>query len=270
MKRLFPFVLAASLAMAGCFQSSTLINVHADGSGTIEQTTTMTAAALAQLKQLAASFGGKNAGAVDPFSEDQQRAAASKMGEGVAFVSSTPIKSDAGEGRRTIYAFRDINTLSLSQQPDVPGGMDAGGAAGRTEKLDFHLTHQPNGDALLRIHFPAPKMPPGTTAPDAPGGAAMAPDAGQLAMMKQMLGGLKISIAVRPIGTLVHTNGAFVENDTVTLLEMDFDRLLANPDAMAKLRQLKTLDGANGALEGIDGLKVNPTRDLDIEFKPAR
>ena len=46
-------VAAVALAAAGCFQSTTLIRINADGSGTIEQTTIVTEAALQQLRQFA-------------------------------------------------------------------------------------------------------------------------------------------------------------------------------------------------------------------------
>ncbi len=262
-------VLAAALVLTGCLQSTTVINLKADGSGTIEQTTLMSAAALAQLKQFAGSFGGKDTGEVNPFSEEQERATVAKMGEGVTFVSSTPVKSDAGEGRRTVYAFTDINKLALNEQPNAPGGMSMGPTGDtRAENLAFHLARQTNGNAVLHIQFPEPKEKPAA----ADGSAQMppGPDAGQLALMKQMLAGLKISIAVKPVGTLVRTNSPYVDRGTVTLFEMDFDQLLSNPDAMTRIQQLKSLEEAKAALQNVKGLKVNPSRDLEIEFTPAR
>lgn len=265
----------AALLATGCLQSSTLVNLRADGSGTIEQTTIMSAAALAELKQFAGAFGGTAAGGVDPFSEEQARAAAARLGEGVAFVSSEPLRSDAGEGRRTVYAFKDIDTLALGEQSGASGVTDLGGGGGgrAREHLAFHLTRQPNGNAVLHVHLPEPKGPSGASAHGEPGGTDPMPVAGRLAMMKQMLRGLKISMAVKPAGTLVRTNSPYVDNGTVTLLEVDFDQLLESPPAMAKLSRVKTLEDAAEALEGVKGvkgLKASPTRDVEIEFAPAK
>jgi len=270
-------LLAAALLATGCLQSTTVINLKADGSGTVEQTTIMSAAALAQLKQFAGSFGGKDAGAINPFSEKEEREKVAKMGDGVTFVSSEPVKTEAGEGRRTVYAFTDINKLALNEQPNAPGNMpmDMAGApgAGRPQDLDFSLTHEAGGNALLHIRFPEPKVGADAKLPPSEGTEGAAPEmpsAQQLAMVKQMLGGLKISIAVKPVGTLVRTNSPFVSDGTVTLFEMDFDQLLDNPAAMAKLQQLKSLEDAKAAFKDVKGLKVNPSRDLEIEFTPGR
>jgi hypothetical protein len=259
----------AGIVASGCLQSSTLITVNADGSGTVEQTTLMSAAALAQLKQFAGSFGGKDTGAVDPFSEQQEREAVAKMGQGVTFVSSTPIKTAEGEGRRTIYRFADINKLSINEQPNAPGGMpmSPGVAAGASQDLSFSLDRT-GGDAVLHIRFPEPQLK-GDVKDGAPDTIEM-PDPGQIAMMKQMLGGLKISVAVKPGGTLVRTNSPYVTGNTVTLFEMDFDQLLANPDALQKLQGLKTIEQAKAAFKNVKGLKVNPDRDVEIVFKPAK
>src|SRR5712692_6901981 len=115
-------VLAASLTLGGCFQSTTLVKINGDGSGTIEQTTLFTAAALVQMRQLA-SFGGGPSRRFDPLSEEQARTAAATLGPGVTYVSSAPIKTDGAEGRAAVYAFDDVSKLHVSQQPAVPGGL---------------------------------------------------------------------------------------------------------------------------------------------------
>ena len=64
-----------SLPLVGCFQSSTVIHVKADGSGTIEQRTLLTDTAMDQLRTLAI-LGGGNPDAADPTSEAQAKAMA--------------------------------------------------------------------------------------------------------------------------------------------------------------------------------------------------
>ena len=71
----------SSAARGGCFQSSTVIHVKADGSGTIDQRTLLTEAAVDQLRTFAI-LGGGNADSVDPISEAQARALAATIGSG--------------------------------------------------------------------------------------------------------------------------------------------------------------------------------------------
>src|SRR5437773_10087810 len=110
-------IAAAALVAAGCFQSATLIRVNADGSGTIEQTTLVTDAALRQLRQFAAT-GDENGKPIDLFSTNQARQMAQALGSNVTVVSSTRIKTAEGEGSKAILAFPDITQLQLKQSSE--------------------------------------------------------------------------------------------------------------------------------------------------------
>ena len=80
-------VIVALLAipLAGCFQSSTVIHVKADGSGTIEQRTLLTETAMDQLRTLAI-LGGGNPDAADPTSEAQAKAVPHSFWKALASV----------------------------------------------------------------------------------------------------------------------------------------------------------------------------------------
>ena len=113
---------ARLIVVTGCLQSTALVKINADGSGTIENQTLMAPAALAQMRQLAGLFGGTDAKPVDPFSEQQMRDLAAQMGEGVTLLSTKPLKTATGEGREAIYGFRDITKVRVSATPASPGG----------------------------------------------------------------------------------------------------------------------------------------------------
>jgi len=87
-------VLLATLSLTACLNSTTLVKVKADGSGTVEQTTLVNTAAL---KGVLGAQAGQTGGPNGPMmsKEELERTAAS-MSEGVRLVSSEPIKSDAG------------------------------------------------------------------------------------------------------------------------------------------------------------------------------
>ena len=193
-------LLAAAATCSACFQFSTVLTVKADGSGTIEQRLLFSQSAVAQLRQFAALSGG--AQDFDPLSERQARDAAASLGTGVTYVSSVPIDSTEGVGRDISYAFADINQLSLDQAPPPPGGMAAPQGGGPGERVTFKLTRQPDGHSLLAITLPA--VPAAIS-------ASSGPSAEQLAMLKPMLAGARLSIEIEPAGTLVRTSSPFVD-----------------------------------------------------------
>lgn len=240
---------------------TTVVHVKGDASGTIDQRLVFRPAALAQMKQLA-TLGGSAGEPFDPISEEQARADAAKLGPGASYVSSTAIDDETGKGRATVYAFADVNQLRLSQQPAAPGGMKgrAQGVDTEGQAITFGLTRQPNGNALLTIAVPQPQMPGG--------GAAPPPD--QLAMMKQLFSGARVTIAVEPAGTLVRTNSAFVDGQRVTLLDVDVDAALQDETFLPRVHAARTVEELKAVLKGAPGVKINFDREITIEFTPAR
>jgi hypothetical protein len=64
----------------------------------------------------------------------------------------------------------------------------------------------------------------------------MAPTLDQITMVKQLLAGAKLSVAVEPEGRLVQTSSPFVDGNRVTLVDVDIDKAAADPDLAAKLK----------------------------------
>ena len=258
----------AALATCGCFQSTTLIRVNADGSGTIEQTTIVTNAALRQLRQFAAMSDDKGK-ASDFFSTSHAEHIAEAFGSNVTVASSTRIKTADGEGSKTIFAFPDINELRLKRE-----GTDTE-ALGMVEapQVRFALTNEANGDSLLRITLPPTKRAasPATTAPAGSGGrpqSRIPPE--QLAMVKQIFAGMRVAIAIEPAGHLVKTSCPFVDGGKVTLVDVEFDQLLANDAAFSRLQTARSIEDVRVAMREIPGLKVNLDPEITIEFTPGR
>lgn len=265
--------LALSLLLAGCITSTTVINVKPDGSGTIEQTMTMSAQAAAQFQQMAASFGkpgdAKKGGL---FSEDDMRGAAAKMGEGVTFLSATPIRTADAEGTKAIYAFADITKLRLNQKPATPGGAgEMGGAVpggSGAEDIMFRFAKTPAGTSRVTVVFPEAKIDQARKAAAAKPAAAQADpmQAAALGMAKQMFNGLKISIVMQPAGRIVKTNSPYVQGQQVTLLEMDFGQLMSDDAMLQKLQGTASIEDAKALLKNAKGVKVNLDREVVVEF----
>lgn len=255
-------VLAAAVWTSGCFQMTTVMKLNGDGAGTIEHRMMFTTQALAQLRQFAALGGGRRQ-AIDPTSELQAREMASALGGGVTYVSSTPVSTPVGEGRDAVYAFTDVNQLKIAAQPAAPGGMSIRAAGIDTDAamLTFSFTHDPGGNAVLHINAPEPAI---VEALNSSNGVQQ-----QLPMIKSMLAGAHVLLAVEPAGTLVRTTSAYVDGGRVTLLEVDLDELLKDSDALvAKLQAAKTNEEAKTILKDVPGLKMSLDRDIVIEFTP--
>jgi hypothetical protein len=253
----------AAVVSTGCFQMSTVMKVNGDGSGTVEHRMLFTTKALAQLRQFAALGGGR---AVDPTSEQQARDMASTLGPGVTYVSSTPVTTPTGEGRDAIYAFTDVNQLRVATQPAAPGGMTIRTPALTTEAdaLTFALTHEANGNRVLHVIVPESKLIDAIAT-----NAATLPQ--QMPMIRSMLAGAQIALTVETAGPVVRASTPYANGNRVTLLEVDLDELLKDPDALlARVQAAKTPEEVKAALKDAPGLKMALARELTIEFMPPR
>jgi hypothetical protein len=264
---------AAALLGSGCFQMTTLVKVNGDGSGTIDHSLLVTKAALAQLRNFAAlGRGGGGQAGIDLISEDQARAMAATLGDGVSYVSSEPIDTPLGQGRRATYSFTDITTVKISQQPETPGGIHVGGRGLGNGEITCSFTRQPDGTAVVHIAVPEMKMPELPMGPLRPG-SAQAPNpalAQQFAMVRALLAGARVSIAMEPAGSLLRTNAPAVDGSRVTLLDVDVDQLLGNEEVFARLSDAKTPEDLKAVLKEVPGLKIPLERDVVVEFTPAK
>lgn len=252
-----------SLPLAGCFQSATVIHVKADGSGTIVQRTLLTEAAVDQLRTFAI-LGGGNADASDPTSEANARAMAAAIGPGVTYVSSMLVDAGNAHGRETLYSFPDITQLRVSEQPSLPGNLKLPAAAGGdTPPISFAISRTPASNVLVRILVPRPAI-----FPTGPNGEPQPPSLEQITMVKQLLAGARLVVAMEPEGRLVQTSSPFVDGNRVTLIDVDIDRAAADPDLAKKLQGAKTQAETKAAINSIPGLKMTLDPEITVEFAP--
>jgi hypothetical protein len=258
-------LLLTAVICAGCFQMTTVMKVNGDGSGTVEHRMLFTTQALAQLRQFAALGGARGGQAVDPTSEQQAREMASALGPGVSYVSSTPVTTPTGQGRDAIYAFTDVNQVRVAARPAPPGGatIKLQGLSTQAEMLTFSLSREANGNAVLHIRVPESALIEALTS-----SASTAPQ--QLAMIKTLLAGARVTLGVEPSGQLVRTSSAHVEGPRVTLLEVDLDELLKDETLVTRVQAAKTPEDVKAALKDVPGLKMSLEPEITIEFTPAK
>jgi len=248
-----------ALCSSGCLRSTTLIELNADGSGTIVQETAVSAQTLGMLQGLA----GANPGGDKPpqlFGEEQARKAAATMG--VTFVSGEPVKTGELEGYRARYAFDDIAKVTVNMDQGT-SDLASGSATG---KPPFGFTFKRGSAAsLLTIQMPdqTPGAPGALPLPGAGGSDADKAQAAQaMAMMKMMMRGLYVDVALNVNGRIIKSNAPYVDGSRITLMQIDFDKLLNDDAALLKLQSARDLK----SLASVPGLKVVAEPRVTVEF----
>ena len=256
----------AAAALGGCINSTTLIKVKPDGSGTVEQTTLVN---LQALKAMMPGMPGGQAG--NPVNPDNLKRQAERMGKGVRLVSSEPAKSGGFEGVKAVFAFDDINQVSVNQDPDMGGG--TGGFAPPPSPNDspvrFTLARQ-GATSVLTVQFQDKPGSSTGTKSETPQGGPDISDPTVMNMVKAMFQGFRIGLDVEVVGSIVKTNAEYVTGPRVTLLEMDMAALFADEAKLkglqSRIRPGATLSEVKPYLKDIKGIKIDGPL-VTIEFK---
>lgn len=272
MKKIFTVIASAVSAMAltSCFQHEMTVTFNKDGSGTVVEESLMSAAMLGMISQFSAGLdaeGAEGANAPDPtaelLSEESANNRAKELGEGVSVAKIEPVERNGGKGARVTYAFADINKLNV----DLGSGMNRMGGNDE-EAPEEPKKENPIGfnyqDGKLTVKMPIPEKA------DAPEAAAEAPDAQTQAMMKQMFGEMKMGIKLVIAPGIAESNASHRDGDTITLMEMDFGKLVEDPANFEKLAATQNEEDPAvmmAALKDIDGVKLEAKPEFTVTLK---
>jgi hypothetical protein len=258
----FLVVLFATVLLTACLNSTTLVKLKPDGSGTVEQTTLVNVAALKGL--------GANAQSTAPMtSREELERTAARMGKGVKLLSNEPVKGDNGfEGTRAIFAFEDINQVEISQDPNVGA---ATGSSKQESPVKFNFSRN-GGTSTLTIDITDRARDTAKKETSAPPAGDM-PDLTNpmiMGMIKSMFQGFKVNIDLEVVGSIVKTNAEYVSGSRITMLEVDMVSLLADE---AKLKALQGKIGPDASfsdikpyLKDINGIKIDGP-SISVQFK---
>lgn len=263
-KHLLSFVLAfAALFLSSCIQHEMTITLNKDGSGTLVEETVMGAEMLGMLEQMAAGFGGEEAGnpLEELLSEEKAGKRASELGEGVTLGKIEPINLNGGKGARVTYNFEDINKLS----PDLGSGMNnIPGADEEEQETKENPLAFKYEDGKLTVTMPKPEK---SDTPEEVRDVEMPNDPQAEAMMKQVFGSMKMSMKLVIAPGIAETNATHHDGDTITLMEMDFGKIVNSPDGFKKLAATQDEEDparVMAALEGIDGVKLEAEPEITV------
>jgi hypothetical protein len=147
-------IVVCAVSLAGCLNTSTVVRVAPDGSGTLEQTL------LFNIKSVENAFAGmglkssgKSSSQKNPVDENMMKEAAAELGNGVTLVSVTPVKLPSGfEGVTARFRFDDITTLNTEDML-MPGPAKEAAAGNAQNRVAFALTRTPAGTSILTATF---------------------------------------------------------------------------------------------------------------------
>ena len=268
-----------ALGLTACLEINQTVHLKKDGSGTIVEETILGAQASGML-QMAALQGGGNA-APDMFGEDAAKKRAEKFGKGVTVSKIEKIDKDGRMGGRMTYAFADINTVTLNMS-DAASPLSAAGppaaAAAEAKAADVKPITFAYQDGQLTILMPQPQKEDIAKAQDAAAKAdTPAPEGGaeaaqMQAMAMQMMKDMKMSAKVVIEPGIAESNATYQDGNTITLMEMDMGKLMADPEMLKQLQSLNLQDPAAfeekvKGIEGIEGIKGERQEKVTVKVK---
>jgi hypothetical protein len=275
-------LLACSLLLTGCIDMESVVTVNRDGSGIIEETTLLGPQLTAMLAMVTAGSAQGQTGAVSVSSNplttpDKAEAKAKLMGPGVTVRSMENVKAaDGRQGQKIVYAFADIGRIQytpgdISATPAAPS---AAGTSSRPTTFAFSngvLTIKGNGigGGTGGAAPPLPR-PAGSPAPAA--GAKPAPSAQEIAMITSMFAGMRVAMKVRSASGIASTDASYVDGDTVTLVDIQMDKLFNNPAVLARLSAMSNNPAASPAdvlesFKDIEGVRGEPKDIVTVRLK---
>lgn len=251
------------MTLPACLQSGILIKVAPDGSGTVEETFLMRKDMLQELKVMTESMeGGKQAKEADIFKEADIKNKAKDMGEGVTFVSMEKVATEKFEGYKAVYAFTNINKLKINENP---------GGTSEEEIITFQFEKGSSSTLIIR----QPSRPFASGKEDKSVPEDVKPQTAQpepemaAELLKQMFEGMKIAISLEVLGSVSKTNATYLAGSRITLLELDFSRILESPKDIEKFNQAKpeTVEAVKELMKDLPGIKMDFNEEIRIEFK---
>ncbi len=256
--------------LCGCLEMSQEIFINKDGGGRIVEKFMMSTAAIEKLTGLFAAFPGAEGAKTkktDMYDRKKLKADAAKYGPGVQYVSSRKLNTDTQEGYEVQYAFKDINTLRINQNPSDKGPKPAD-ATSNAKQEDITFQFEKGNPATLTVIFPGK--------PDFTKEKKRTKDKRDKTAKKQateevreFLKDLYIGIKLHPEGKIVETDATYNEDGTITLLEMDFNKLLTDQkefESFAK-KEPESVEEAKALLKKLPGFKIELNEKVVIKFE---
>jgi hypothetical protein len=262
----FVYILMA-LILAGCFQVKTTVQVKKDGSGTLTQKVLMSTEFMQSMQQMAQSFDANDEKDDIFFDEEELKAEASQYGDMVRFVSARKLEEGSMSGYEAVYEFDNIEKLTISESPEEKlMGQEPG------EIINFQFSK--GNPARLNIIMPNDELREDEEFNEDDVIAEDYEDSTEITekereMLQQMYKNMKVEMEIVFDGKIVNTNSSFQSGNKICLLQMDFEKLMEDPQTLKYLAAHKEQDPAaiKSTMANIPGVKVETAPEIFVEFK---
>lgn len=267
MKKIF-ITIVLSLSFWGCFEFGILVKVNSDGSGTVEQTVIMNKEIVQQMQEFTQSFDETNKKKFSLIDKKKLIKDAATMGEGVYYLYVKQISEKEREGYIAYYSFQDINKLKINQNPSEKVSLPGEGESKAPDE-PFTFSFQRGKLKTLIVKQPEITFTPDSASDTSQESPAAADDTSGLEMMMEMMKGFRVSIEVQVNGSIQKTNATYVNNNRVTLMEMDFEQLVRDREKFNTFSKQKpqTMEEAKQVLKDIPGIKLEMAKETTIQFQ---
>ena len=80
---------------------------------------------------------------------------------------------------------------------------------------------------------------------------------------------MRISVDIMVNGSIIETDASYREGNTVTLVDLDFNRILENPDVMQELalEEPQTISEVEAVVNEIPGIKAELKQQVSVRFE---
>jgi len=259
--------LAFGFCLSSCVEDETTVHLKKDGSGAIVKETVMGEQMLAMLGGFNLNVGEENV-EVDPmegfYDEEKFKEEALKFGEGVTYVGFEKVERKGGKGVRVRYEFKDINTVKLA----MSDGTSAMGAdmAGEEEEAQEPITFA-YAEGVLTIKFPGLKADENEEEGEDNGMEDLSNP-----MVQGMLKDMRIAMRLVIESGIEKTSAKYVDGDTITLMDVRFGELFANPDGVKALGAMDSKGSADREeiaelVNRVDGIDMEMQETVTVELK---
>ena len=221
MKKILLTVLIPLLLM-GCISSGVTVKVNKDGSGEIIQTF--------KIKRDFVGFMSMSEEPTDPnlIDMDALELAAQSMGEGVSLSKVEPMpESSPYAGYEAYFKFSDISKIKVSAEPSTSPESSSEDNdwisfdfdKGSTSKLTMYLPDEKEDEA------PAEEN----------GELEASADEGLGDQLKEIYKDMHYWMTIEINGKITNTNASFVDGSTVTIFDMNFEKIVENDELFKKV-----------------------------------
>jgi hypothetical protein len=268
----FAGVFAAVLAMQGCISSSVLLHIRPDGSGRATITTRLY---LSGMRAFDAMFADGTAPARPPQVEEELPAPgegelAGAFGTKVQIVSTRLANAVDGGIRTTEVEFDDIRKLQMRFPPVFANaGQSLGGIQGIGEPalMTFAVRTHDNGDRLLVVKLPDPRM---TNDPAAPM-TVFASDSPEERLFKQAIKNMAVKMFVEIEPPVLRSNAPRLQGNRATILDLDLDRIInaMDEDRVRRMMAPGSFQEMLWQIGDLPGAVVPSEREIYLEYEGA-